>query len=145
MASRFTVDDLIALAPPPEWRIDAGSPDGWDQVERTLGTALPEDYKLIINIYGSGNFNDLFYLFNPFDSNGESGNLINQAFRRDCFGLSELDHYHKSNPSTLDCARSPFPERGGLLPLGHGSRLLANGGKAGRLATDPVSARRPPV
>lgn len=59
MASRFTVDDLLALAPPPEWRVDAGSPGGWDEVEQTLGTALPDDYKLITNIYGSGNFNDL--------------------------------------------------------------------------------------
>ena len=52
MASRFTVDDLLALAPPPEWRVDAGSPGGWDEVEQTLGTALPDDYKLITNIYG---------------------------------------------------------------------------------------------
>ena len=96
MAAHFTVDDLIALAPLPEWRIDAGSPDRWEEAERTLGTALPDDYKLITNIYGSGHFNDLFYLFNPFDSNVESGNLINQAFRRDCFGLSQLDHYDET-------------------------------------------------
>ncbi len=119
MAARFTVDDLIALAPPPEWRIDAGSPGGWEEVERTLGTALPDDYKLITNIYGSGHFNDLFYLFNPFDSNGESGNLINQAFRRDCFGLSELDHYDEMR--SIDprlCPFPTFPEPEGLLPLG---------------------------
>ncbi len=63
MASRFRVDDLINLAPPPEWRINAGSPSEWDKVERALGTLLPDDYKLIINIYGSGHFNDLFFLF----------------------------------------------------------------------------------
>jgi hypothetical protein len=49
MASRHRVDDLIDLAPPPEWRIDAGSPGAWDAVERALGTALPDDYKLITN------------------------------------------------------------------------------------------------
>jgi hypothetical protein len=95
MPSRFTVDDLIGVAPPPEWRIDAGSPGEWDDVEQTLNTALPDDFKLITNIYGSGNFNDLFYVFNPFDSNGESGNLVNQALRRNCFGLSVLDYYYK--------------------------------------------------
>ncbi len=119
MASRFTVDDLIDLAPPPEWRIDAGSPNEWDGVERALSTALPDDFKLITNVYGSGNFNNLFYVFNPFDSNGESGNLVNQALRRDCFGLSVLEFYEeiKAIDYTL-CPFSTYPERGGLLPLG---------------------------
>jgi SMI1-KNR4 cell-wall len=119
MASRFTVDDLIDLAPPPEWRIDAGSPGAWDGVEQTLGTALPDDYKLIINVYGSGNFNDLFFLFNPFDSHGESGNLVNQALRRDCFGLSSLDYYEEIRSiSPASCPFATFPEPGGLLPMG---------------------------
>ena len=80
---------------------------------------LPDDYKLFTNVYGSGRFNDLFYLFNPFDSDGESGNLVNQAFRRDCFGLSVLDSYDeiKSIDPTL-CPFLTFPAPGGLLPLG---------------------------
>lgn len=127
MAPRFTVDDLIGLAPPPEWRIDAGSPGAWADVERTLGTALPDDYKLIINVYGSGNFNDLFFLFHPFDSQGESGNLINQALRRDCFGLSYLDHYEEIRSISPDsCPFATFPEPGGLLPMGG----TMNGGSA---------------
>ena len=127
MAPQFTVDELINLAPPPEWRIDAGSPGAWDDVERALGTALPDDYKLITNVYGSGNFNDLFYLYNPFDSGAESGHLVNQAFRRDCFGLSVLNYYDeiKAIDSEL-CPFPTFPERGGLLPLGGDS----NGGHA---------------
>ena len=127
MTARFTVDDLIELAPPPEWRIDAGSPSGWDDIEQSLGTPLPDDYKLIINVYGSGNFNDLFYLFNPFDTQGKSGNLLNQAFRRDCFGLSVLDIYDEIK--SINARLCPFPivpEPGGLLPLGGDS----NGGYA---------------
>ena len=127
MPSRFTVDDLLALAPPPEWRIDAGSPGGWNEVEQALGTALPDDHKLITNIYGSGNFNDLFYLFNPFDSSGESGNLLNQTFRRDCFGLSVLDFYDEIKSISPElCPFPTFPEPGGLLPLGGDT----NGGHA---------------
>ena len=119
MASQFTVDDLIGLAPPPEWRIDAGSFGGWDDAERSLGSAIPDDFKLITNVYGSGRFNDLFFLYNPFDSHGESGHLVNQAFRRDCFGLSVLDFYDqiKSIDSGL-CPFLTFPDPGGLLPLG---------------------------
>jgi hypothetical protein len=119
MVSRFTVDNLIDLAPPPEWRIDAGSPEAWDDVEKTLGTALPDDYKLITNVYGSGNFNDFFYLFNPFDSIAESGHLVNQALRRDCYGLSLLDFYNEIR--SIDpglCPFPTFPETRGLLPLG---------------------------
>jgi hypothetical protein len=51
MASRFTVDDLIDLAAPPERRVDAGSRDQWTGVEKALGNVLPDDYKLIINAY----------------------------------------------------------------------------------------------
>jgi hypothetical protein len=119
MASRFTVDDLIDVAPPPEWRVDAGSPGEWDEVEQTLNTSHPDDFKLITNIYGSGNFNDLFYLFNPFDSHGESGNLVNQALRRNCFGLSVLDYFVKIK--SIDSSLCPFPiypEPDGLLPMG---------------------------
>jgi hypothetical protein len=119
MKSRHTVDDLIDLAPPPEWRIDAGSPEAWDEVERALGTALPEDYKLMINVYGSGNFNDLFYLFNPFDSHGESGHFVKQAYRRYCFGLSVLNFYDDIKRIDEElCPFPTFPEPGGLLPLG---------------------------
>jgi hypothetical protein len=69
----------------------------------------------------------LFFLFNPFDASGESANLINQAFRRECFGLSELDHYDKIK--SIDprlCPFPTFPEPGGLLPLG----VDLNGGRS---------------
>src|SRR5579885_1277192 len=78
MGSFYTVDDLIRLAPPPEHPVDAGSPDRWDGVERVLGTALPGDYKRFINVYGTGDFNDLFYVYNPF-SGVDRRNLLWQA------------------------------------------------------------------
>jgi hypothetical protein len=43
MIDHPTVDDLIGLAEPPEWRVDVGSPDQWEEVEAALGTALPND------------------------------------------------------------------------------------------------------
>jgi hypothetical protein len=125
MAARFTVDDLIDLAPPPELRVNAGSPNDWEEIESTLGTALPADYKLIINVYGSGSFNDLFSLFSPFET--ESGNLVNQALTRECFGNSRLENYKEMQSiSPRSCPFPTFPEPGGLLPLGGDS----NGGDA---------------
>src|SRR4051812_10015812 len=124
MASKFTVDDLIDLAPPPEWRLDAGSPAQWAEVERVIGTALPSDYKLIINVYGSGEFNDLFSLMNPFVPPGR-GNLVSQALRDDDSSHLELyEEFRASSPE--DCPYPTFPEPGGLLPLGGNS----NGGYA---------------
>ena len=46
--------------------------------QQRLGRTLPSDYKQIVNLYGTGTFNDLFYLFNPF-SKVEQHNLMWQA------------------------------------------------------------------
>ena len=61
-----TFDRLLELAPPPTSPVDAGTPDRWGQIERTLGTTLPGDYKSLIDAYGSGEFCDLLWLLNPF-------------------------------------------------------------------------------
>jgi hypothetical protein len=64
--NRFTVDDLIRIAPPPDIPVDRGLPSQWNDIELILGTPLPGDYKAFINAYGTGYFNDLFHVFNPF-------------------------------------------------------------------------------
>jgi hypothetical protein len=137
MGSPFTVDDLIGIAPPPEWRVDAGSPEQWEEVERALGTVLPGDYKVIINTYGTGEFNDLFAMFNPFSSS-EGMNLLWQAGIPDClvedeelgrvYPLgSDLENYQLSRIDYPElCPFPPYPEPGGLLPLGGDT----NGGSA---------------
>lgn len=127
MERRFTVDDLIGLAPPPVRRIDAGSPGQWGEVEHALGIALPEDYKLIINAYGTGGFNDLFYLFNPF-SGVEGMNLLNQARWREArLEGSHLESYEGAKAVFPDlCPFATFPDPGGLLPAGGDT----NGGRA---------------
>ena len=129
MASPSTVDDLIAIAPPPECRVNAGSSDLWLEVERALGTALPSDYKMLINVYGTGCFNDLFYVFNPF-SGVDGMNLMWQAGVSDSLVLDEelgrvyslgsvLENYQNFKIEYPElCPFPPYPEPGGLLPLG---------------------------
>jgi hypothetical protein len=131
----------MELAPPPEWRVDAGSPGQWSEVEQALGATLPDDYKLIINVYGTGGFNDLFYLFNPFSSS-DGMNLLWQAGVPDSLAEDEelgrvypvgsnLESYQLLRADHPDlCPFSPYAEAGGLLPLGGNT----NGGSAYWLA-----------
>lgn len=137
MLTPFTIDDLIKVAPPPQLPVDAGEPKQWDEVEHALGTVLPADYKALINTYGLGEFNDLFFLFTPFSSS-ERMNLLWHAGVPDCFTEDEelgrlyppdsvLEKYQLSraeNPDLLPFL--PFPEPCGLLPLGGNT----NGGLA---------------
>jgi hypothetical protein len=137
MGSRFTVEDLISLAPPPERRVDAGSLSQWTEVEHTLGIVLPDDYKLITNVYGTGDFNDLFYLFNPF-SKIKGMNLLWHAGIPDSLAKEKKSRSaHRRVPNLekykrlrieypKSCPLPPYPEPGGLLPLGGDT----NGGEA---------------
>ena len=144
MVARFTVDDLIALSPPPEGPVDAGSPNQWEDIERELGTVLPADYKLITNVYGTGCFNGLFFLFNAF-SGADGTNLFRQAGVPDCLSRDEefgsvypigssAEQYESIRVIYPDL-RLPalYPEPGGLLPLG----LTTNGGYAFWLTGGP--------
>jgi SMI1-KNR4 cell-wall len=126
---------LIRLVAPPIPPADAGRPDQWDDVERALGITLPNDYKQFINAFGTGEFNDLLWIYNPFSS-VESMNLLWQAgvpeslendeeLGRVCRLDSDLDRYYGFRcEDPEDYPLPPYPEPGGLLPVGGDS----NGG-----------------
>jgi hypothetical protein len=102
---------LRQLLPPPADPVEPGRPDGWPAVEAALGTGLPADFKAFTELYGSGTVDDFLYLFNPFTA-GEDGNLLVEKDR-------VLAAYHQTRarfPERL--ALPPFPEEGGVLPLG---------------------------
>jgi hypothetical protein len=107
----MSLDRLRELAPPPSKPVESGSQDGWEKVERKLGTPLPADYKALTNLYGSGTFDDFLYLFNPF-AKGEDGNLLHERG-------AVLEGYATSREKFPDrYPLPPFPEPGGVLPLG---------------------------
>lgn len=54
-----SVDRLKQLLPPPEV---APAPQPWQDVERRLGVALPNDYKEFMEVYGDGTIKDLLLL-----------------------------------------------------------------------------------
>lgn len=108
----MTLERLRELVPPPADPVEPGIKDGWPAVEATLGTALPDDYKRFTELYGSGKFDDFLYLFNPFAPAGQDGNLL---YEKDAV-LAAYVQTRSRFPDRLPWP--PFPEPGGVLPLG---------------------------
>jgi hypothetical protein len=105
------LERLRELLPPPDDPVEPGRPDGWAEVEAAIGTALPEDFKAFTELYGSGKVDDFLYLFNPFAA-GEDGNLLAEKDRV----LAAYADTRARFPGRLPLP--PFPEPGGVLPLG---------------------------
>jgi hypothetical protein len=107
----MSLDRLRSLAPPPEEPLEPGDPKGWGRVEDALGTALPEDFERFTEQYGSGKFDDFLYLLNPFSAD-PAGNLV---AAKDTM-LADYAETRSKFPDRLPLP--PYPEPGGLLPLG---------------------------
>jgi hypothetical protein len=105
------LEQLRRLLPPPAEPLEAAPPDGWAEVEAALGTGLPDDFKAFTELYGSGKVDDFLYLFNPF-AEGQDGNLL---FEKDRV-LAAYAETRAKFPARLPLP--PFPEAGGVLPLG---------------------------
>jgi hypothetical protein len=105
------LERLRRLLPPPAEPVEPGRPDGWPRVEAALGTGLPSDFKGFTERYGSGKVDEFLYLFNPF-TKGPDGNLVVEKDRV----LAGYRQTRERFPDRL--AWPPFPEPGGVLPLG---------------------------
>ena len=105
------LERLRQLLPPPADPVAPGRPDGWAEVEAALGTQLPSDFKAFTELYGSGMVDDFLYLFNPFAAD-QDGNLLVEKDR-------VLAAYRQTRARFPDrLSLPPFPEAGGVLPLG---------------------------
>lgn len=99
-----TIDDLVALVPPPTHPIDASG--DWKQAEDALGLELPADFKALIGSYGLGQFVDFITPLTPFGSR----DLLLQSAQR----LLESERpFREANPDK--CPYPYYPEAGGLL------------------------------
>ena len=105
------LERLRQLLPPPAEPVEPGRPEGWAAVETVLGTQLPADFKAFTELYGSGMVDDFLYLFNPFAA-GKDGNLLAEKDRV----LAAYRQTRARFPDRLPLP--PFPEEGGVLPLG---------------------------
>jgi hypothetical protein len=105
------LEGLRRLLPPPADPVEPGRPDGWAEVEAAIGTQLPGDFKAFTELYGSGMVDDFLYLFNPFAAD-QDGNLLVEKDR-------VLAAYRQTRARFPDrLSLPPFPEEGGVLPLG---------------------------
>lgn len=110
---------LLELAPPPAHPVDGcRSDEDWRAVEGALRTKLPTDYKKIINTYGSGDFCDVLYLLNPFDSREELNLLAQVGSEPELYGAM-LESYNEVRFGAFPerCPFEIYPIPGGLLPL----------------------------
>lgn len=76
--SVIAIDTLVRLCPPPADPLPALD---WPQAERALGTALPADYKQLVETYGDGIFDETIWLLVP-DSAYDDCNLHTRTTER---------------------------------------------------------------
>lgn len=104
----MSIESLSRVLPPPA--VPTETFGRWDEVENTLGTELPSDYKDFIRSYGSGTIGQFLSIFNPF-SRHRGLNLLEQSKQQ----LEALRTLHvdfgEPNPYPL------HPTPGGLLPV----------------------------
>jgi hypothetical protein len=102
------IDELLAVIPPPENPIDAGTLERWPSVIERVGIALPDDLRDIGIHYGSGRFaNGEIQIFNPF---AEGYTTLVEC---ECQILRDL---RGADPEEVPFGI--YPERSGLFPWG---------------------------
>jgi hypothetical protein len=105
----MNIESFTKVMMPPVRPFEAPTNIEWNAVENELGVSLPDDYKIFIQLYGSGRAANFLWVFNPFSRN-ENLNLIEQS-RVQIKVLIELQFYGEILPYKL------FPEENGLLPF----------------------------
>jgi len=111
MTAHSALDRLKDLVRPPSELVEAPDDARWPEIEQAMGTALPSDYKQLLAVYGSGTFDEVLWLFSPFAPPGD-GNLLTE---RDAV-LAGYTESRRKFPDRYPLP--PFPEPGGVLPLG---------------------------
>jgi hypothetical protein len=110
------LEALISIAPPPENPSDPGKGKDWTEIETSLGTALPTDYKEFIDLFGTGELAGSIWVYNPFavDQERNANNLLVRV--REVLNIWRSRRTRTGDegyPYTL------YPEPSGLLPWGH--------------------------
>jgi hypothetical protein len=103
------------VAPPTNPR-ETGTEDGWASVESQLGTALPDDYKEYVRVFGSGTFDDFIVPLNPFSVNKHLNLLSGVEGQREAERVMRLNW-----PKEAKSIVYPFdvyPAKDGLLVWG---------------------------
>jgi hypothetical protein len=111
------VERLTTMVPPPKEPRDAGTPSAWSEVEAKLGLTLPDDYKQIVALYGTGQWQGFWFMLTPFTEN-RFLNLWLQSQTGDAGQTSKLDaeRYIRDSLPDFGYPHPIYPEPGGILP-----------------------------
>lgn len=105
----MSVKQLTDVVAPPPNPLERPSAERLAAAERTLGITFPDDYKDLVNTYGSGSFNDFMLVFIPY-ANNRYRNMLEVS-------KEIIDAYRTSHDTFPDQAPfPPFGEPGGLFP-----------------------------
>lgn len=103
------LDRLTAIVPPPARPSETGTAADWLAVEARVGTALPADYKALVQAYGTGEFYEFMSVLNPFATH-EFRNLL-------CVAEWRLRNYNECRRLMPEYFTVPaFPEPGRVYP-----------------------------
>jgi hypothetical protein len=111
----MSIQELLAVIPPPETPLEVGDMKRWAEIERRLGIVFPSDYYELVSRYGSGYFpgaSDLHF-YNPFSESYTGKIEIDflglQTTIRDLADSNEESEYEA------------YPHSPGLFPFGGNS------------------------
>jgi hypothetical protein len=109
------LDRLGAMVPPPREPFETGENNDFARVEADLRLELPGDYKRLISTYGTGQWQEFWYVLNPFTEN-EFLNLRIQCQNRRPMKWSILDAEREVREAESEYPHPIYPEAGGILP-----------------------------
>jgi hypothetical protein len=103
----MTIETLIKVVPPPAAPFEAfGGP--WEPIEAELGTALPQDYKDFVRLYGNGYFMEFLGVNVP--SSGNPNTRLESQVPVICATFFDFDDEELPYPL--------WAHPGGLVPFG---------------------------
>ena len=82
------LESLIDMVPPPP---DTRPDIDWGPTERALRTALPADYKQLVDEYGPGSFDGFLWILQPSDTNENLDLLTQRTVRLDALRTLQAD------------------------------------------------------
>jgi hypothetical protein len=103
----MSIDKLLSVLKAPEKPLENGTPSHWDEIERQIGISLPADYKVFINLFGTGVICNYLWVLNALSPNqflalGKAPQIIG--------------HYDVMIGEDNDFPYKLYPHKGGLLP-----------------------------
>lgn len=105
----MSIENLVQIVPPPAEPFETFE-GPWGPIEADLGTALPEDYKAYVRVYGSGYFMEFLGICVPATGNP---NMHLATYAR-----SASDNFRGYISLGDDISYPVWPQPGGLLAFG---------------------------